>query len=111
MPLAHFLHERADSRIERASAGAGDGETDLGPAIAEMRGAVADLEEAVLLDPTNGGIRDRRNEAEDLLLALLARAGPEVVETGRRRGGRPRPPRSRRRPRPRSRRPRRGARR
>ena len=76
VPLAHFLLERADGRIERASAGAGDGETDLGPAIAEMRGAVADLEEAVLLDPTNGGIRDRRNEAEDLLLALLARVRP-----------------------------------
>jgi tetratricopeptide (TPR) repeat protein len=80
VPLAHFLLERADRRIERASAGAGDAEADLGPAIAEMRGAVADLEEAVLLDPTNGGIRDRRNEAEDMLLALLARAGPVVVE-------------------------------
>lgn len=79
VPLAHFLHERADGRIEAATAGSGEGVTDLGPAIAEMRGAVADLEEAVVLDPTNGAVRDRRNEAEDLLAALLARAGPEAV--------------------------------
>jgi tetratricopeptide (TPR) repeat protein len=82
VPLAHFLLERANGRIERATAGAGDGEADLGPAIAEARGAVADLEEAVLLDPTNGEIRDRRNEAEDLLRGLVARAGPEAVEVG-----------------------------
>ena len=83
VPLAHFLLERADGRIARATAGAGDDAADLGPAIAEMRGAVADLEEAVALDPTNGGTRDRRNEAEDMLHGLLARAGPnagEVVE-------------------------------
>ncbi len=84
VPLAHFLLERADGRIDRATAGAGDDEADLRPAIAEMRGAVADLDEAVALDPTNGGTRDRRNEAEDMLHGLLARAGPdagEVVET------------------------------
>ena len=79
VPLAHFLHERADKRIERATARSGDDEANLGPAIAEMRGAVADLEEAVTLDPTNGEIRDRRNEAEDMLTALLARAGPEAA--------------------------------
>ena len=79
VPLAHFLHERADKRIERATAGAGDDVADLGPAIAEMRGAVADLEEAVALDPTNSEIRDRRNEAEDMLRALLVRAGPEAA--------------------------------
>ena len=79
VPLAHFLHERADKRIERATARSGDDEADLGPAIAEMRGAVADLEEAVTLDPTNSEIRDRRNEAEDMLTALLARAGPEAA--------------------------------
>ncbi len=79
VPLAHFLFERADKRIEHGTAGAGDEETDLGPAIAEMRGAVADLEEAVALDPTNSEIRDRRNEAEDLLGALLARAKPEAA--------------------------------
>ena len=44
-----------------------------------MRGAVADLEEAVTLDPTNSETRDRRNEAEDLLRALLARAGPAAA--------------------------------
>ena len=84
VPLAHILLERADGRIDRATAGAGDDEADLRPAIAEMRGAVADLDEAVALDPTNGGTRDRRNEAEDMLHGLLARAGPdagEVVET------------------------------
>ncbi len=80
VPLAHFLLERADGRIERATAGAGDDEADLRPAIAEMRGAVADLEEAVALDPTNGGTRDRRNEAEDMLHGLLARAGPDAGE-------------------------------
>ncbi len=79
VPLAHFLHERADKRIEGATLRSGDDEADLGPAIAEMRGAVADLEEAVTLDPTNGEIRDRRNEAEDMLRALLARAGPEAA--------------------------------
>lgn len=78
VPLAHFLHERAEKRIEGAAARSGDGEADLGPAIAEMRGAVADLEEAVTLDPTNSEIRDRRNDAEDMLSALLARAGPEA---------------------------------
>lgn len=80
VPLAHFLLERADKRIARATAGAGDDEADLGPAIAEMRGAVADLEEAVALDPTNGETRDRRNEAEDMLHGLLARAGPDAGE-------------------------------
>lgn len=82
MPLAHFLLERADERVGRATAGAGDDEADLGPAIAEARGAVADLEEAVAIDPTNGEIRDRRNEADDLLRGLLARAGPEAVAVG-----------------------------
>lgn len=80
VPLAHFLLERADGRIERATAGAGDDEANLRPAIAEMRGAVADLDEAVALDPTNSGTRDRRNEAEDMLHGLLARAGPDAGE-------------------------------
>ena len=78
VPLAHFLLERADGRIERATDGAGDDEADLRPAIAEMRGAVADLDEAVALDPTNSGTRDRRNEAEDMLLGLVTRAGPDA---------------------------------
>ncbi|MEN6342743.1 MAG: hypothetical protein ABFC89_09310 [Methanospirillum sp.] len=79
VPLAHFLLERADDRIESATIGAGEDAADLGPAIATMRGAVADLEEAVALDPTNSEIRDRRNEGEDLLRALLDRAVPEPV--------------------------------
>ncbi len=77
VPLAHFLLERAEARMARATDGADD-ET----AIAELRGAVADLEEAVTLDPTNGETRDRRNEAEDQLRSLLASAGPEPVEPG-----------------------------
>jgi tetratricopeptide (TPR) repeat protein len=84
VPLAHFLFERAEMRIARATVAAGDEEADLGPAIAEMRGAVADLEEAVAIDLANGEIRERRNEVEDLLRVLLARTGPEsatVVET------------------------------
>ncbi|NLX48491.1 MAG: hypothetical protein GXY82_01185 [Methanospirillum sp.] len=78
LPLAHFLLERADARIERAAALADEEDPGLSRAVAEMRGAVVDLEEAVELDPTNGGIRDRRNEAEDQLQALLLRSGGEI---------------------------------
>lgn len=80
VPLAFFLAERAEARVRRAAESAGVEDADLAPAIAEARGAVADLEEAVVLDPTNGEIRDRRNDAADLLAALIARAGPATVE-------------------------------
>ena len=77
VPLAHFLFERAERGIARATVAAGDEATGLDPAIATLRGAVADLEDAVALDLANGEIRDRRNEAEDLLGGLLARTQPE----------------------------------
>lgn len=75
-PLAHFLLERAEGRIARATGGEED--ADPNSTVAEVRGAVADLEEAVALDPENAGLRERRNAADSLLQALLARAGPGV---------------------------------
>lgn len=75
--LAHYLLERANAGIALATAEAEKGSTDT--AVAELRSAVTDLEEAANHDPENLEIQDRRDEADELLQRLLPSKIPEPL--------------------------------